>query len=262
MNKTEIAEIVRAAKKGDTNRVLEIIDTTGMHIDAAVDRDQNTLLHIASSMGHETLVVALVERGANTNPTSVWRITPLHRCAARGFDQIASALIKHGADVDRVDDKGSTPLHWAAANEKVGTAKLLLAKTVNVDCANQIDGTAMHIAVRRGLFTLVEALLERGADVNRTDVDGKTPLEIARCYSIFSQPSESESMMAILQRAVRNAEVARLIGMTLLLKPLALPTLVVYTIYCSLRPNCQSGRRDMHAAWKTIAQIKHTVNEL
>ena len=41
------------------------------------------------------------------------------------------------------------------------------------------NGTPLHMAAFYGLDTMVSLLLEHGADVNRKDVDGATPFDIA-----------------------------------------------------------------------------------
>ncbi len=103
-------------------------------------------LFIAAELGHETVVRALIEFGADVNMARDNGVTPLYIAAQNGHETVERALIELGADVNMARDNGVTPLCMAAQN---------------------------------GHETVVRALIEAGADVNKAADNGGTPLYIA-----------------------------------------------------------------------------------
>lgn len=77
-------------------------------------------------------------------------------------------------------DVGCSPidqLHDAARHGRIESIRSLLADGVRPDaCVSDEADTALALAVRGGHVAVVRTLLEAGADPNRRDVDGLTPL--------------------------------------------------------------------------------------
>ena len=97
---------------------------------------------------HEATAAFLLEHGMNPNHMNWHRLTLLHHMAAEGELRKARLLADHGAEIDAVDEEyRSTPL---------------------------------GLATRRGQRELVEFLLERGADPNRSGAPWATPHAWAR----------------------------------------------------------------------------------
>jgi ankyrin repeat protein len=101
-------------------------------------------------------------------------------------------LIEAKADVNKFSN-GGTPLRGAVYWQDVEVVKLLLAHGANPNAetfsilSNLAQkskpgywNTVLHEAVMKGSLPIAETLLEAGADPNRTDHEGKTPLAIAK----------------------------------------------------------------------------------
>lgn len=80
---------------------------------------ETTALHVASSLGHESIVETLLEAEADVNAQSgdFNSIRPLHLAASKGHAHVAQILLDYGAEVDVPVGKESpeTPLTIAAA---------------------------------------------------------------------------------------------------------------------------------------------------
>jgi hypothetical protein len=100
--------------------------------------------------------------------------TPLHMAACERLLPAVRLLVAAGAEVDARDQAGVTPLMFAAGRDDEGVVVALLAAGADVD-AQDVDGsTGLHRAALWGNAACVGALLEGGARVDVVDGDGRT----------------------------------------------------------------------------------------
>ena len=85
-------------------------------------------------------------------------------------------LLKRGVDPDSVDQNGNTLLILAAREENVDTVKALLGFRPRVSYRNPAGDSALMLTALRGNETLLNILLDAGAQVNH---DGWTALHYA-----------------------------------------------------------------------------------
>lgn len=174
-----------------------------------------TPLHLAAISGCTSTVRALLEAGADALQVDgdVLELTPLHVAAEHGQAAALSALLKEGdAPADVFDVSGCTPLYFAASSRAPGAAACVrvlaaagadlemegegwrplgwAAKEGNAEVVAELlaagahihglgpmsDDTPLHIAAWYGREAAAAALLEGGADVDRRDESGFTPL--------------------------------------------------------------------------------------
>lgn len=116
--------------------------------------------------------------------TLPWKgMTGLHLAVYFGADAAVQILLKHGADIDLEDARGRTPLSLAVAGGtggKLSTAKLLLddgASTAKnaADC----NRTPPLRATDSANVDIIKLLVSHGADLERKDYQGLTPLALA-----------------------------------------------------------------------------------
>src|SRR5262249_114497 len=106
--------------------------------------------------------------------------TALMHAVDRGEIEVVDALLQAGADPIVRDRKGETALMHALAKPVADAARLLVrAKVGDINAQNENGETLLMRVVNPGDPELVRMLLDRGADVSRTDVLGNTPAVIA-----------------------------------------------------------------------------------
>ena len=208
---TTVVDLLKAARAGDIERVKTLLEADPRLL-VARDPMGNTALIIAVNSGHDALAdllfdagvepglheaaaigdsdrvrAALEEDAAQIDTDSPEGFTPLALAAHFGHLEVMRLLIDRGADVNRMATHriGVTPLHAALFGRQVEAALLLIERGADVTLARGGSGwkragwTALHYAAGMGFSTLVQPLLDRGADPSSTDEEGKTPLDVA-----------------------------------------------------------------------------------
>ena len=94
-------------------------------------------------------------------------------------------VIRNGADVNARDPEGFTPLHFTFVYRPTHFFKilqLLLFNGASINAATFVGGyTPLHFACKMEDPTLVQFLIQKGADVNmaNTDLAGSAPLHFS-----------------------------------------------------------------------------------
>jgi uncharacterized protein len=141
----------------------------------------------------------LLEAGADANVANEDGQTPLMLCARTGDVELARLLVQHGADVNRREKyRDQSAVMWAAAEGHAEMVAFLVSKRADLtvraranDWATQITSeprvqyrptgglTPLLYAARAGCLGCVSAIVEAGADVDRPNPDGMTPMMMA-----------------------------------------------------------------------------------
>jgi len=114
--------------------------------------------------------------------------TLLHNAARNGHVDVVKKLISAGASPTREDYQGNTPLSNAIIEARMETVAILIMS--GADLTQQSDATGytpLHLAVsdvgkatEGERYTLVDALLTAGAPTHIADMEGRTPIDLAR----------------------------------------------------------------------------------
>jgi len=163
-NKYGSTPLAEATKLGNVGLVRRLLDA-GADVEAP-NADGQTALMLAARAGALDVAKLLVERGANVNTEEAWRgQTALMWAVDGSYPELTEFLIEHGADVNV----------RASANE--WRAQITSEPRAQYRPTGGL--TALLYAARSGCTRCVSALLAAGADVNRPNPDGVTPLIVA-----------------------------------------------------------------------------------
>jgi hypothetical protein len=124
-------------------------------------------------------IIRQLEAGADPNISVTGAgTTPLMMASRRGFENIVRLLIDAGADVNITDRYGRNALE-GTTNENI--FRLLIESGSNIDNIN-IEGLTilMTSSIYCDDLNKVKILLEYGANINITNHDNQTALDIAR----------------------------------------------------------------------------------
>ncbi|CAL1535401.1 unnamed protein product [Lymnaea stagnalis] len=146
-------DLHQAVRRGNIEKVKEILDSGDVNADAQDEKD------------FSALVVA----------------------GLQGKFEIMDILLQHGADVNRKDASGKTPLIHAASRDLLETAKWLCKNGADVKTYDKSGMAAIHHAIDGGYVKLVEWMLDNagayGFDIEQIETtSGMTPLN--RCANM------------------------------------------------------------------------------
>lgn len=100
--------------------------------------NNDTLLHLASRLGHTKICEALIDYGESTNVNSLNSAlsTPLHLACEHGHLNVVQLLVRSGADINKKDLQGNTCLHLAAYSNNPLLVSWLLSRNPDTTMKN------------------------------------------------------------------------------------------------------------------------------
>jgi ankyrin repeat protein len=183
-----------AAEIGHTE-IIELLLEAGADVDSPNADDQTALMLVART-GNVGAASVLLDHGATVDAKESWGgQTALMWAAARRHPEMMQLLIDRGADVDarsihrdyqrhvtaegrpkNLDSGGFTPLLYAARENCVECVDVLLANGADINRPDPDGVSPLHLAIMNANWDLASRLIEAGADVNQWDIYGRAPL--------------------------------------------------------------------------------------
>ena len=160
-------------------------------------------LHWAGHNANLELCHLLYNSGATLETSNDNGYTPLQLAALSGSLPVVMFMIERGAVIDKIDNCGSTPLLEAARRGHLGVCEYLVEKGAHVSHADLIVGgenghlsvckflrekvsdilpareSLLYCGARWGEVELCQEMINMGADMNKINRDGNTPVLIA-----------------------------------------------------------------------------------
>lgn len=139
----------------------------------------------AIECGQKSVIRYFIRHGLNPDALTRDGNRPLHHAVDYKHLSIIRMLLKANADVRLENHKQLTPLQIAcgAGNGWSSHANIPIVTVLLDSGANPSQFTSglfpIHLAALRGNLTVVDLLLQRGANINQLDHVGRTPLAIA-----------------------------------------------------------------------------------
>ncbi|WP_295391361.1 ankyrin repeat domain-containing protein [uncultured Thiodictyon sp.] len=141
------------------------------------DRHGDRPLHLAARAGQIAILRELADHGASLVALDSAGRTPLELALSHGKTQVAALLVELGAPLDA--QAMLVTLVRAGVSDR-DSVDFLLRRGADLNRPDAAGQTPLHQAVMLGHLETLKRLIARGADVNRPDGTGRTPLALAR----------------------------------------------------------------------------------
>ncbi|GMN50161.1 hypothetical protein TIFTF001_019317 [Ficus carica] len=183
-NKDQLEERMARIKEDPSLKpILDEIETGGPAAMMRYWNDQDVLKKLGEAMGLAASgdpATSADNAGAEEEDAGNEDESIVHRTASVGDVEGLKNALASGADKDEEDSEGRTALHFACGYGEVKCAQVLLEAGAKVDALDKNKNTALHYAAGYGRKECVALLLENGAAVTLQNLDGKTPIDVAK----------------------------------------------------------------------------------
>ena len=149
-----------------------------------------TPLYVLADKGMGNLIRTQMKRESATGVPGERYEYPLFAALANGYKSAIAALlglsstVSDGVDIteglkykkDLKDHQGRTPLSWAAQEGRLSIVELLIQGGADLDGTDSRGNTPLHRAAENGHEAVARLLIDKGADVKAQNKDGSTAL--------------------------------------------------------------------------------------
>ena len=213
-----------------SEKVLDVLLKAGADPNTRNPEGETPLMAVARS-GKVAAARRLLEAGADVNATEAFGgQSALMWAAAQGQAEMVQLLASKGADLNArgvirqwerkviteprpkdMNKGGFTPLLYAAREGCVDCVRNLIAAGADPDLEDPERITPLNMALMNLHFEAATALIKGGADVNKWDLFGRSPIYMAADVSTL--PMKGNGAMAVLpsEDSVTALDVAKLL---------------------------------------------------
>ncbi len=168
----QAAGLLRAIQDGSRDNAAHILSEKGLDLN---DRVFSSALSFALLFQENDISRVLLEKGADANRVIGDGTLLMYEAGLGRFDTV-KMLVEKGADVNAVNEDGDTALIAACFGGKAEIVKYLLDHGADAKVKNKRGHGALFNATNPDI---VKILVEKGAEVNKSDVSANQALEFA-----------------------------------------------------------------------------------
>lgn len=164
--------------------VVDVLINQGAKLDGRVDADGNTPLHVACRLPRESdacrIAHLLLRGGANVRAENTHGETALVMATKCGYETLVMLLLDNGADPNSCEDEDS-PLMIATRQGSKRTVQALLKAGASPKHRTRKGWSPLHVAAHRGHFEIVKSLIDHPwTNPKDTTHTGETATSLAR----------------------------------------------------------------------------------
>lgn len=169
------------AKFGDIEKLDKYLRMKGksyQDLEDIKDINGNSLLHLAIENSNQKIADHLISNSINLNSQNKQKNTPLHISINKGDITTFKKLIAAGTNQSLANSNGLNPLQLAS-NQNIDFFQKVLDCGVELEATNKQWQTTLQYTIETNDFEKTRILVQKGADINATDIEGYSALHYA-----------------------------------------------------------------------------------
>ncbi|XP_063912691.1 ankyrin-3-like [Zophobas morio] len=167
-----------------------------------MDEENNNALHYASNSEYENqhIINLLIQKGVDVNAQNKYGTTALQLACKNGVYGNTEILLEYDASIKITDENNQSALHYALESEADNQCviKLLIEKGIDINTRSENGTTALQLACKKGVYDLVDMLLEFGASVNTLDKCNNNALH----YGLWARGDNRRILKLLIEKGV------------------------------------------------------------
>ncbi|KAI9663972.1 MAG: Ankyrin-2 [Bathelium mastoideum] len=163
-NEKGYTAIFHFTEQGDYSAVQTLLDQNA-DIETIGRRNRTPLLE-AAEQGNVEIVQLLLSRGASVHKRDVRNGTPLLVAGYYGYTRLGELFLDYGADINAANECNFTALHECCGHGHIEMGLMLIRRGARTDQHHFSGWPPLHQAAGHGHWTLVEAILDHGGDID------------------------------------------------------------------------------------------------
>jgi len=170
---------LQAASSRGHDQVVQALVDKGADINARGGKYSGNALQPPSSIGYDHVVQTLIDKGADINSQGGYYGNALHAASLGGYNQVVKILLGKGANINAQGGEWRNALQAASLRGHDQVVQTLLDKGADTNSRGGDCGNALQMASFLGYDKVVRLLLNYDAVVNRKDIQGRNPFHLA-----------------------------------------------------------------------------------
>ncbi len=179
-NQDAVAPLMLAAQFMESPEAVEALAKAGANLNAEDKNKQNALMYAILRKEQDiNIFKKLLELGADVKNCRENEdgYSLMHMVAEKWKNaEPAKLLIKAGAPIEVLDKGKETPLHLALRKNNISVAKVLMENVKDINKRGYVTLTPLDYAIGHTTPNVVQLVIDHGADVNKCDGDGWSPV--------------------------------------------------------------------------------------
>lgn len=174
-----VEELCRSCQSGNLQNCVEILEK-GVSVNET-DSVGFLPIHYACKYGHKDIVQHLLDQGSDPG-TYITGKNPVEVAAKSGHVSIIRILAKNGSDVNDAGTNGLSPLLAAVIAGQLECIEELIELGADINVRDTVGNNCLHLAASASndsTSACIRLLLQYGADMAATNLDGFTPFQLA-----------------------------------------------------------------------------------
>ena len=170
--------VINAIKSNNISLVTSLIAGGSVNVNARIDKQTGSALHLAAQLGHVEIVALLLDAGAHIDDANEFHDTACHVAVREDRIDVVKLLIAHNANLSLQNSVEGTPIVIALYRKNELLVMLLVDAAIAAGIA--LDDATLCLAATIGTDVIRSLVFKHRINLNAIrDMGGRTPLHQA-----------------------------------------------------------------------------------